>query len=293
MQCKCGSTDIEYDQAKGSAICRICGQVLEENNIVSEVTFADSAGGSSSVMGKFVRANGSRAVSGGLAGFGKESREITIANGRSRIRDLCGGLRLNQHHEDFAVRLFQLAIQHNFVQGRKTENVCSACLYIVCRKEKTPHLLIDFSDLLQTNVFPLGQTFLKLVRLLNFNVPLIDPSLYIHRFASRLEFDDQTYSVANTATRLVGRMSRDWIQTGRRPAGICGTCLLIAARMHGFRRTQQEIVRVVQVCDATLRNRSVVGTAPREHTHTRAHTNYVSWQQFSFRVTHTLAAACP
>ena len=55
------------------------------------------------------------------------------------------------------MRLFTLAVQHNFVQGRKTENVCSACLYIVCRREKTPHLLIDFSDLLQTNVFPLGQ----------------------------------------------------------------------------------------------------------------------------------------
>lgn len=62
------------------------------------------------------------------------------------------------------MRLFTLAVQHNFVQGRKTENVCSACLYIVCRREKTPHLLIDFSDLLRTNVFPLGQTFLKLVR---------------------------------------------------------------------------------------------------------------------------------
>jgi len=38
-----------------------------------------------------------------------------------------------------------------------------------------------------------------------------------------------------TQVRLVGRMSRDWLQTGRRPAVICGACLLIAARMHGFR----------------------------------------------------------
>eukprot|EP01052_Picozoa_sp_SAG31_P001888 SAG31_NODE_63_length_28659_cov_23.074685_23_plen_573_part_00 len=55
--------------------------------------------------------------------------------------------------------------------------------------------------------------------------------------------------------RLVGRMSRDWIQTGRRPAGICGACLLIAARMHNFRRTQQQVIKVVHICDATLRNR--------------------------------------
>ena len=194
-------------------------------------------------------------MSGGLAGFGKESRDITISNGRAKIKELATGLHLNQHHEDFAVRLFTLAVQHNFVQGRKTENVCSACLYIVCRREKTPHLLIDFSDLLQTNVFPLGQTFLKLVRLLNITVPLIDPSLYIHRFASKLEFEELTHAVAMTAVRLVGRMSRDWLQTGRRPAGICGACLLIAARMHGFRRAQQDILRVVHVCDSTLRHR--------------------------------------
>eukprot|EP01052_Picozoa_sp_SAG31_P001889 SAG31_NODE_63_length_28659_cov_23.074685_24_plen_65_part_00 len=49
---------------------------------------------------------------------------------------------------------------------------------------------------MQTNVFPLGQTFLKLVRLLNITVPLIDPSLYIHRFASKLEFEDETHPVA-------------------------------------------------------------------------------------------------
>ena len=33
--------------------------------------------------------------------------------------------------------------------------------------------------------------------------------------------------------------------------------LLIAARLHGFRRTQQEVVRVVRICDVTLRKRLV------------------------------------
>lgn len=42
-----------------------------------------------------------------------------------------------------------LAVQNNFVQGRKTQHVVAACLYIVCRRDRTPHLLIDFSDVLQ------------------------------------------------------------------------------------------------------------------------------------------------
>jgi len=58
-----------------------------------------------------------------------------------------------------------------------------------------------------------------------------------------------------SALRLVQRMKRDWIQTGRRPSGICGAALLIAARVHGFRRTQREVVRVVRICDMTLRKR--------------------------------------
>jgi transcription factor IIIB subunit 2 len=50
-------------------------------------------------------------------------------------------------------------------------------------------------------------------------------------------------------------MRRDWIQTGRRPSGICGAALLISARLHGFKRTQKEIIQVVRICDVTLRKR--------------------------------------
>jgi len=78
---------------------------------------------------------------------------------------------------------------------------------------------------LQTNVFILGNTFLKLSRLLQCNLSVIDPSLYIYKFASQLDFGSKELEVATTALRLVARMKRDWMQTGRRPAGICGACI--------------------------------------------------------------------
>lgn len=116
-------------------------------------------------------------------------------------------------------------------------------------------MLIDFSDVLHANVYSLGNTFLKLTRLLNIDLPLLDPSLYLSRFASQLEFGDKTHAVTMDALRLVQRMKRDWIHYGRRPAGICGACLLIAARMHGFKRTQAEVIKVVKIGDITLRKR--------------------------------------
>ena len=249
----CGGTDIDFDTSRGDAVCIQCGTVLEENTIVNEVTFAQDSGGGSSVVGQFVAATPG-AASAGL-GFSKESREVAYSNGQRHISQLAAALRLAEHHQEAAQRLFMLAVQHNFIQGRRTQNVIAACMYTVCRREKTPHMLIDFSDVLQTNVYMLGSCFLKFTRLLSLTLPIIDPSLYIHRFASKLELGDKTHLVSMSALRLVQRMRRDWIQTGRRPSGICGAALLIASRVHGFRRTQREVVRIVRICDAACSER--------------------------------------
>lgn len=50
-------------------------------------------------------------------------------------------------------------------------------------------------------------------------------------------------------------MDRAWISTGRRPNGLCGSAILIAARVLGFRRSTSEIVRVAHVCEETIRKR--------------------------------------
>ncbi|XP_012060578.1 PREDICTED: transcription factor IIIB 90 kDa subunit-like [Atta cephalotes] len=49
-----------------------------------------------------------------------------------------------------------------------------------------------------------------------------DPCLYIMRFAHKLEFGDKTHAVSMTALRVVQRMKRDSIHSGRRPSGLCG-----------------------------------------------------------------------
>jgi transcription factor IIIB subunit 2 len=60
---------------------------------------------------------------------------------------------------------------------------------------------MDFSDALQTNLFVLGAIYLKFIRILEIVVPIIDPSLYIHRFCGKLEFAESNKIVSNTAMR--------------------------------------------------------------------------------------------
>ncbi|ELW47205.1 Transcription factor IIIB 90 kDa subunit [Tupaia chinensis] len=187
--------------------------------------------------------------------LGKESRAQTLQNGRRQIHHLGSQLQLNQHCLDTPFNFFKMAVSKHLTRGRKMAHVIAACLYLVCRTEGTPHMLLDLSDLLQVNVYVLGKTFLLLARELCINAPAIDPCLYIPRFAHLLEFGDKNHEVSMTALRLLQRMKRDWMHTGRRPSGLCGAALLVAARMHDFRRTVKEVVSVVKVCESTLRKR--------------------------------------
>ncbi|XP_041809819.1 BRF1 RNA polymerase III transcription initiation factor subunit a [Chelmon rostratus] len=257
--CKnCGSSEIDVDQARGDAVCMGCGSVLEDNIIVSEVEFVESGGGSLAV-GQFVSAEAGGSVpvfgDGYFTGVGRESRAQTLARAKQSINTLGHQLQMNQHCLDTAFNFYKMALIKHLTRGRKASHVIAACIYMVCRTEGTPHMLLDLSDLLQVNVYVLGKTFLVLARELCINAPAIDPCLYIPRFAHLLEFGEKNHDVSMTAMRLVQRMKRDWMHTGRRPSGLCGAALLVAARMHDFRRTIKEIVSVVKVCESTLRKR--------------------------------------
>lgn len=52
-------------------------------------------------------------------------------------------------------------------------------------------------------------------------------------------------------------MNRSWIAEGRRPNGLCGSAILIAAKMHGFKRSIAQICKAVKAGEETIRKRMV------------------------------------
>jgi transcription factor IIIB subunit 2 len=136
------------------------------------------------------------------------------------------------------------------------ENVCVSCLYVICRKKKTPYFLIDFADITQIPTYKMGAMFLKFIRLCHVvDLPIVDPSLFVHRFLSRLALGNKFDCVARSSLRLIARMKRAWMNSGRRPAGLCGAAILLATKMHGIQKTQKEISEVVRIGDMVLRTR--------------------------------------
>ena len=241
--------------------CRTCGRVADDSNIVSEVTFGESSSGAAVVHGSYIGADQAGVRSMGPAFRrvgGSDDREKTIREAKGLMQGYAQQLNLSESLVEAGTQAFKLASSANFIQGRTIASVAAVCLYVACRlRPPCKIMLIDLADLVQLNVFKLGRIFKKLNEVVPTNdgpIPVYPEDL-IWRFATKMEFQQDTAKVAEDAVRLVKRMSRDWMVMGRRPSGICGACLLMAARMHNYRRTVREVVYIVKVTNHTIQQR--------------------------------------
>ncbi|KAF4333338.1 transcription factor IIIB [Fusarium beomiforme] len=242
--------------------CQTCGRISDDSNIVAEITFGESSSGAAVVHGSYIGADQAGVRSMGPAFRrvgGSEDREKSIREAKGLMQGYAQQLNVSDSLVTAGTQVFKLASSANFIQGRTLASVAAVCLYAACRAEPPCKvMLIDLADLVQLNVFKLGRIFKKLnevVPIGNDGLIPVYPEDLIWRFATKMEFHQDTAKVAEDAVRLVKRMSRDWMVMGRRPSGICGACLLMAARMHNFRRTVREVVYIVKVTNHTIQNR--------------------------------------
>ncbi|XP_050372269.1 transcription factor IIIB 70 kDa subunit [Argentina anserina] len=252
--CSACVKNVEGTSDAGRLWCSGCGKVLEDQIFSEEPTFIKNAAGQSQLAGRYVRSRESDISA---------SRERILENAEYELRCMRNALDMGDNEEiiDIAKRFYRIAIERNFTRGRKSEQVQAACLYIACREKKKPYLLIDFSNYLKINVYVLGAVFLQLCKALRLDEhpivqKLVDPSWFIHRFTESLP-GGRDKGVMQTAQKIITSMKRDWMQTGRKPSGLCGAALYISALSHGVKCTKSDIIKIVHVCDATLTKRLV------------------------------------
>ncbi|KAK7300535.1 hypothetical protein RJT34_11381 [Clitoria ternatea] len=215
--------------------CEGCGVVLEDFFYAEEATFVKDAGGQSKLSGSYVQS---------VQKDFSASRQRTLDKAYEEMKYLGDALGVGQCEgmANEAVQLYKIALDRNFTRGRKSELVHASCLYIAFRYE-------------------IGAVFLQLCEVLRLHEhPIvqkpIDPSLFMHRYTEKL-MKNQASAISDTALNIVASMKRDWMQTGRKPSGICGAALYISALAHGIKCSKLDIERVVHVCEATLTKRLV------------------------------------
>ncbi|PIA34089.1 hypothetical protein AQUCO_03900177v1 [Aquilegia coerulea] len=243
----------------GSTCCPSCGKVLEFNTFTNQLPFEKGPHGESRLAGSYIRS---------VESCYTDSYENIIRKGSEEITNMGERLGTGSEVISEATRYHKLALGVNFTKGRLGSLVTASCLYIACRMNKKPYLLIDFAQELGVSVYMVGDVFLKLCKKLrldeqtNFAIDLVDPVLFIPRFMKcivkgRYIGKQQKEDMQKSAERILASMKRDWMQTGRKPSGLCGAALYISALSIGLKCTKSDIASVVHMCEDTLTKRLI------------------------------------
>ena len=263
---KCNKNDVQKDTKTGILVCKNCGYVYDDSQIVETIEF----GKEQNPIGTFINTNQSSYINSMYINP-IDFRLNKVFNQMNKVSKI---LSIPDNVREYGKKIYKLAMSKNLTKGRKTNQIVGGALYLACRAEGTHHLLIDFSEALQINMFLIGTTYLKLAKIIDRDIKIIDPSLYMHRFCNKLFFgnnnkinnniDDnlnkvklekKSKEIENTALKILQFLKRDWIVTGRRPTGLCGACLLISAKLHGYKVSIDDVANIVHVCNETIKKR--------------------------------------
>ncbi|KAE8702342.1 Cyclin/Brf1-like TBP-binding protein, putative isoform 2 [Hibiscus syriacus] len=142
---------------------------------------------------------------------------------------------------EIARRFYEIGLERNFTRGHRSELVR---LHVFI-------LPVVMSLALYICSFAMCCTLLtqKIFR-------IVDPSIFIHKFTITL-IPEGNDAIVKIARDILANMKRDWMQTGRKPSGLCGAALYISALSHGLKVSKSKIIEVVHICEATLSKRLI------------------------------------
>jgi transcription factor IIIB subunit 2 len=243
--------------------CGKCGQITDEEHFSRDIQFQDRSSGKNRVIGKIAGNSNYLSYSAKsdsvVRKFRTSEKEISYA--RVRILNLLDqiGVRPKQEISEASIRLYSVTTEISRHLGKFDNQILAVCCFIVCRQEKIPVMLLDFSDQLQVNLYTIGSIYINLGKHLYgensfFNIPS-DPSLYINRFAEKLNLGNFKDRIISTTICFINSMKRHWIQTGRNYSGIVGSALFMSLYVHNMPYKKREILKVTRIGNFTMHKR--------------------------------------
>ncbi|KNE70739.1 hypothetical protein AMAG_15491 [Allomyces macrogynus ATCC 38327] len=241
-------------------VCIKCEVVVEESPLEATVEF--TVGGAA--IGQVFNENGT--ALGGVHGIKLQKSRADQTNNELNRQLAVLGFLMDPDVAEIkgrARRALNLMATARLFENKPLSRCCAVTLYAALRQQRRGVLLIEFTEYLCISVYCLGafwSVFREQYPMVagvdgSKDVSTNDPSLYVARFAAKLEFGDQTRAIIKDALVLVKRMGEDWLSVGRRPAGIAAAALAMAARLHGIERSLREVVLVVKLSEKTVLER--------------------------------------
>lgn len=281
---ECGSTAFRTDNARGETICSSCGIVISSRNIDQRpewrvysdadrdkrervgrpFTFTKHDKGLLTIidwhdkdaLGRQLTPK-QQAKIHRLRKWQKRARvhssmERNLAKAMVELHRLSSQLDVPHDVKETAALLYRRAVEKKLVRGRSIEAMITAALYVACRKQRIPRTIDEIARHSRMDRKILGRSYRLMLGKLKITIPQASPTDFIPRFSTELILSGRTQQ---KAAKIVTLAREKGITTGKDPTGLAAAALYISAILEGERRTQQEIAKVAEVAEVTIRSR--------------------------------------
>jgi transcription initiation factor TFIIB len=150
--------------------------------------------------------------------------------------------------------LYRKASSLGLVQGRTTEGILSAAIYLACKELENPKTLKEISDITNVKI----KSISKYSRLLIFEldlkpIPVIDPIKCIVKIANNLNLEEK---IKHKAIRIMKEVMREEIHVGKNPLSIAASTIYAVCKTREENdKTQIEIANSADISAVVVRDR--------------------------------------
>ncbi|KAG5476908.1 hypothetical protein LSCM1_05240 [Leishmania martiniquensis] len=247
------------DRQNGCTTCTICGDVVMSDQYELDPVFAQggrppASGGGGGLRSLACSFRPATSYKGANSSMVNSHSRPTIDKARREMLNISRQLEISEETVERALGIYKVALNLNAVSGTRPSVLC-ACLYAACRRERTSHVIYDFSEANGEDPQGILSQMKYICHATHTEVPVIDPSCYVQRFAEQMDLGPQTTDVVVCALKVLRAMQDDWISCGRRPMGVCAAALLVACYVFGISRTPEQVCGMVRLTSNTIGKR--------------------------------------
>ncbi len=179
-----------------------------------------------------------------------KSKNLLIAI--TELKRIASNLNLPEHVQKTVVKLYKKALKKGLMRGCSIKGILTACVYLVCKKERIPITLQEMSIESSLNPKVINKYYRVLIRELNVRPPVTNPVLLIPKYVNRLNLG---IGIEKQAIGLIQDFIKGKFFSGKDPKGLCAGALYLLSKLANRQITQKEISRVTGVTEVTLRSR--------------------------------------
>ncbi len=150
-----------------------------------------------------------------------------------------------------ALSIYREASEMNLIRGRSTDGICTAAIYVACRKLSIPRLLQDIIEVTshedRKHIAPYSKL---LFRQLGIHVEQLCAADYVDYVARNARISSRTQ---RSALALLSIIEKDPKLSGKRPVSIAAAALYLASKKTGENSSQLRIAGATNLTPTTVR----------------------------------------